>query len=199
MRTGSEHSPVNTVRGPTFLRSEIAKTQFVLAHICTGRAIWWSASSTESSNAGASLPGMTNSPQTTLPSSSSQPFGFGYALLSPRPSSACSRSRVVDGRASVRVFGRSAAIAGPLAFGRLRDDEGVPVICLKCQIVFQSIHAGGCRLPCMGLFSIFLVGSQNRVCAEIMLKQKVRGGMTIRRKVITLQVPFRNQYFARNP
>jgi len=29
MRTGSEHSPVNTVRGPTFLRSEIAKTQFV--------------------------------------------------------------------------------------------------------------------------------------------------------------------------
>jgi uncharacterized protein YbjT (DUF2867 family) len=36
--------------------------------------------------AGASLPGMTNSPQTTLPSSSSQPFGFGYALMSPRPS-----------------------------------------------------------------------------------------------------------------
>ena len=30
--------------------------------------------------------GMTNSPQTTLPSSSSQPFGFGYALMSPRPS-----------------------------------------------------------------------------------------------------------------
>ena len=28
--------------------------------------------------------GMTNSPQTTLPSSSSQPFGFGYALMSPR-------------------------------------------------------------------------------------------------------------------
>ena len=75
-----------TVPGPPFLRSEIAKTQFVLAHICTGRAIWWSASSTGSSNAGASLPGMTNSPQTTLPSSSSQPFAFGYALMSPRPS-----------------------------------------------------------------------------------------------------------------
>jgi hypothetical protein len=30
---------------------------------------------------------MTNSPQTTLPSSSSQPFGFGYALMSPRPRS----------------------------------------------------------------------------------------------------------------
>jgi hypothetical protein len=40
MRTGSEHSPVNAVRGPTFLRSEIANTQFVLAHICAGRAIW---------------------------------------------------------------------------------------------------------------------------------------------------------------
>jgi transposase len=60
-------------------------TQFVSAHICTGRAIWWSASSTGSSNAGASLPDMTNSPRTTLPSSSSQPFGFGYALMSPRP------------------------------------------------------------------------------------------------------------------
>jgi hypothetical protein len=35
------------------------------------------------SNAGASLPGMTKSPQTSLPSSSSQPFGFGYALISP--------------------------------------------------------------------------------------------------------------------
>jgi transposase len=41
------------------------KDQFVLAHICTGRAIWRSASSTGSSNAGASLPGMTNSRQTT--------------------------------------------------------------------------------------------------------------------------------------
>jgi hypothetical protein len=35
------------------------------------------------SNAGASLPGMTKSLQTSLPSSSSQPFGFGYALISP--------------------------------------------------------------------------------------------------------------------
>jgi hypothetical protein len=28
-RTGSEHSPVNTARGPTFLRSEIAMTRSV--------------------------------------------------------------------------------------------------------------------------------------------------------------------------
>jgi hypothetical protein len=72
MRTGSEHSPVNTVRGPTFLSE--TQRPFVFSHICTGRAIWRSASSTGSSNAGASLPGMTNSRQTTLPSSSSQPF-----------------------------------------------------------------------------------------------------------------------------
>jgi hypothetical protein len=91
----------------------------------------------------------------------------------------------VDGRASVRVFGRSAAIAEPRAFSRLRDDAGVLLICPTCQIVFQSIHAGDCRLPGMGLFSIFLVGSQNRVCAAIMLKQEVRSGTTIRRKVIT--------------
>jgi transposase len=44
------------------------KDPICLAHFSTGRAIWWSASSTGSSNAGASLPGMTNSLQTTLPS-----------------------------------------------------------------------------------------------------------------------------------
>jgi hypothetical protein len=75
------------VRGLTFLRSEVAKTQSVLAHICIGHAIWWSASSTGSSNAGASPPDMTNSPQTTLPSSSSQRLEFGCVLMSPRPSS----------------------------------------------------------------------------------------------------------------
>ena len=38
-------------------------------------------------NADASLPGMTNLPQTYLAFvASSQPFGFGYALMSPRPS-----------------------------------------------------------------------------------------------------------------
>jgi hypothetical protein len=54
----------------------------------------------------------------------------------------------------------SGSCSGP---GRLRDDAGVPLICPTCQIAFQSIHAGDCLLLCMGLFSIFLVGSRNRV------------------------------------
>src|SRR4051794_40284201 len=66
-QTGLEHSPVTEVRGLTFLRSEIAKTQSVLARICIRHAIWWSASSIRSSNAGASPPDMINWPQTTLP------------------------------------------------------------------------------------------------------------------------------------
>jgi hypothetical protein len=49
--------------------TEIDMIQAVLAHVCTGHAIWWSASSTGSSNAGAPPPDMTNLPQTTLPSS----------------------------------------------------------------------------------------------------------------------------------
>ena len=56
MLTGSERSPVNTVRGPTSRRKATARTQFVSATICTGRAIWGSASSTGSSNDGASPP-----------------------------------------------------------------------------------------------------------------------------------------------
>jgi hypothetical protein len=38
------------------------------------------------------------------------------------------------------------------------------VICPTCQNVFrgQGIHAGDASLLCMGLFSIFLLGSENR-------------------------------------
>lgn len=57
-----------------------------LVPIFTGHAIWLNGSSTGLSNVGGSLRGMTNSLPTTLPSSSSQPLGFGYALMSPRPS-----------------------------------------------------------------------------------------------------------------
>ena len=84
-QTGSGHSPVNTVRGPTFLRSEIAKTLSALAHTCTAPATWLSASSTGSSSVGVLRPGMTNSPQTTSPSSNWHQSEFGYALISPRP------------------------------------------------------------------------------------------------------------------
>jgi transposase len=63
-----------------------AKTQSALAPIFTGHAIWSSDFSTGSSNVGGSPRDTTNSRPTTLLSSSSQPFGFGYALMSPSPS-----------------------------------------------------------------------------------------------------------------
>src|SRR5438105_9790362 len=53
---------------------------------------------------------------------------------------------------------RTARIAGPRAFNGLCDDEEVPLICPTCQILVQH-PAGDCLLLCMGLFSIFLVGS----------------------------------------
>ena len=74
-------------RGQTSHRNATAKSQSASAHICTERATWLSGSSTRSSNVGALQPDMTNLRPTTLPSSSSRPFGFGYALMSPRPSS----------------------------------------------------------------------------------------------------------------
>ncbi|HYS85096.1 MAG TPA: hypothetical protein VEN78_08855, partial [Bradyrhizobium sp.] len=57
--------------------------------------------------------------------------------------------------------------AGPRAFNGLCDDEfnglcddeGVPLICPTCQVFAQSALAGDRLLLCMGLFSIFLVGS----------------------------------------
>ncbi len=53
------------------------------------------------------------------------------------------------------------AMAGPRAFDGLCDDEGVPLICPTCQVLAQSVPAGERLLPCMGLFSIFLVGSHS--------------------------------------
>src|SRR4051794_8841384 len=88
MQIGSENSPVSTVHGLTFHQNVTAKAPSALAPIFTGHAIWLSGSSTGSSNVGGSPRDMTNSRPTTSPSSSSQPFGFGYALMSPRPRSA---------------------------------------------------------------------------------------------------------------
>ena len=64
------------------------------------------------------------------------------------------------------------AIAGPRAFNGLCDDEGVPLICPTCQVLAQSVLAGARLLLCMGLFSIFLVGSQSDagVAARILLE-----------------------------
>src|ERR1700716_1743516 len=53
------------------------------------------------------------------------------------------------------------AIAGPRAFNGLCDDEGVPLICPTGQVLATSGLAGDPLLLCMGLFSIFLVGSHS--------------------------------------
>ena len=73
------------------------------------------------------------------------------------------------GKDFARVRAEEPAIAGLQAFSRLRDDEGMLLICPTCQIVFRSIHASDCLLPCMGLFSIILVGRQNRVSLAVLL------------------------------
>jgi hypothetical protein len=44
---------------------------------------------------------------------------------------------------------------------RLCDNEAVPLICPTCQVLAQSVLTGDRLLLCMGLFSIFLVGSQS--------------------------------------
>src|ERR1700704_5274761 len=64
------------------------------------------------------------------------------------------------------------AIAGPRALNGLCDDEGVPLICPTCQVWTQGVLAGDRLLLCMGLFSIFLVGSQSDagVAARILLE-----------------------------
>jgi len=58
------------------------------------------------------------------------------------------------------------AIAGPRALNGLCDDEGVPVICPTCQVLTQGVLTGDRLLLCMGLFSIFLVGSHRDVAAR---------------------------------
>src|SRR6266550_3838073 len=58
------------------------------------------------------------------------------------------------------------AIAGPRALNGLCDDEGVPLICPTCQVLTQGVLAGDRLLLCMGLFSIFLVGSHRDVAAR---------------------------------
>jgi hypothetical protein len=49
----------------------------------------------------------------------------------------------------------------PRAFDGLCEVEGVLLICPTCQVLAQSVLAGDRLLLCMGLFSIFLVGSQS--------------------------------------
>src|SRR5712664_680567 len=98
-----------------------------------------------------------------------------WSVLVGRPVSALKRSN--SSRAKVRsdptrTFGRSdRADCSPFSLAvllcekrkserhRLCDNEGVPLICPTCQVLAQSVPTGDRLLLCMGLFSIFLVGS----------------------------------------
>ena len=73
--------------GRTFRRNEIAKTRSASARICIVHATWSNGSSTRSSNVGVLRPDTTNSQPTIWRSSNSHQSEFGYALMSPRPSS----------------------------------------------------------------------------------------------------------------
>jgi hypothetical protein len=48
------------------------------------------------------------------------------------------------------------------------DDGVVPLICPTCQMVLQDAqHAGGRRLLCMGLFSIFLLSGHGSLRSDL--------------------------------
>jgi hypothetical protein len=56
----------------------------------------------------------------------------------------------IVGEGLSRNRNRRARYGGATGFTGFRDDEGMPLICPTCQIVFRRIHAG--LLLCMGLF-----------------------------------------------
>jgi len=70
--------------------------------------------------------------------------------------------------ASAQMRGTATSVIFPLLCERrksdrhrLCDNEGMPLICPTCQVLAQSVLTGDRLLLCMGLFSIFLVGSQS--------------------------------------
>jgi hypothetical protein len=69
-------------------------------------------------------------------------------------------SRACHSGAMAKLHRTARAIAGRRAFNGLCDDEGMPLICPTSQVLMaQSVRPGNCLVLCMGLFSIFLVGS----------------------------------------
>jgi hypothetical protein len=88
---------------------------------------------------------------------------------SPRSASSLRRAIATSRANATSIVGRdfrpkshrTARIVGPRAFNGLCDDEGVPLICPTCQGLAQSVGAGDRLLLCMGLFSIFFVGSHS--------------------------------------
>ena len=85
--TGSGRSSTSGARGPTSRLSAIARTQSASVPTSTRPATRSSGSSTRSSNVGGLQTDMISSQRTILPSSSGLRFVFGYAFMSPRPSS----------------------------------------------------------------------------------------------------------------
>ena len=69
------------------------------------------------------------------------------------------------------------AIAGPRAFNGLCDDEAMPLICPTSQVLAQRVRPGNCLVLCMGLFSIFCLGSHRDAAwlRESCLKPHVAG------------------------
>jgi hypothetical protein len=82
---------------------------------------------------------------------------FGNALAITRCDEPVPTSRV--GKDFRPSSSRTARCGGPRVLAKLGDDEGMPLICPTCQ-VWRQAYAGDGRLLCMGLFSIFLVGSE---------------------------------------
>jgi hypothetical protein len=74
--------------GPTSRQDPIAASRSALARIPAVPGIWSKGSSIRSSDVGASRRAMTSSQPMTSPSSSSHQYGYGCALMSPRPNPA---------------------------------------------------------------------------------------------------------------
>jgi hypothetical protein len=86
MPIGSGSLLASREHGRTFRRNEIAKTRSASARICIVHATWSKGSSTKSSNVGVVQLDTTNSQPTIWRSLNSHQSEFGYALMSPRPS-----------------------------------------------------------------------------------------------------------------
>ncbi len=81
--------PRGRARWPIFRRDAIAASRFALARISIEPAIWSNGSSIRSSTVGGLQRVTTSSRPTTSPLSSLHQYGFGCALMGPRPSDWC--------------------------------------------------------------------------------------------------------------
>src|SRR5262245_41299368 len=84
--TGSDVLFASVAHGRISHQKEIGQRRYASVRIFTGLATWWNDSLTRSSTADVWQPATTSSEPTTLHSSSLRRSGYGYALMSPRPS-----------------------------------------------------------------------------------------------------------------